>query len=155
MVDQVTRAMSQQEMDRVLERKAKEVVVGAVASMAPPVFVEGAVRHISVPLDYPVTFNGGTISEVVIRRPTMREWRAYLRECVDAVKERGPGADDDVDQVWLSVPAVVLENLDFIDASRVESAQEGFFERTKSSPETETADSSSSTSDTGEPSPSS
>jgi hypothetical protein len=147
--------MSQQEMDRVLERKAKEVEVGAVASMAPPEFVEGAVRHISVPLDYPVVFNGETIDKVVIRRPTMREWRAYLRECVDAVRERGPGADDLVDQVWLSVPAVVLESLDFVDGSRVESAQEGFFERAKSPPETGAADSSSSTSDTGEPSPSS
>lgn len=153
MVDQVTRAATPEELARVLARKNKDVEIGAVAGMAPPVFVEGKVRHLSIPLDFPVVFNGQEINEIVIRRPTMREWRAYIRACADAVNDKGPGADDEVDQPWLSVPAIVLENLDFLDASRVESAQEGFFGRPGSSPETE-GDSSTDTSDTGENSPS-
>lgn len=153
MVDQVTRAATPEELARVMARKNKDVETGAVASMEPPTFVEGKVRHLSVPLDFPVNFNGETIDKVVIRRPTMKEWRAYIRACADAVNENGPGADDAVDQPWLSVSAIVLENLDFLDASRVESAQEGFFGRSESSPSTE-EDSSTDTSDTGESSPS-
>lgn len=91
-------------------------------------------RTYTVKLEFPVTYNGETISEVTIRRPLMREWRNYLRDCKDAVDAEGPGADDYVDQPWVSIPAVVLENLDFNDASNVEAAQEGFFARSSLPP---------------------
>ncbi|MNW20518.1 hypothetical protein D3C71_2209480 [compost metagenome] len=67
------------------------------------------------------------------------------------MKEDGPGADDLVDQPWLSAPAVVLEAFDFVDASRVEAAQQGFFERPSSPQETGSDGESKSGSDTGEP----
>lgn len=89
-------------------------------------FADPSMREMQVPLNFPVMVGGNLVEKVSIRRPTMREWRAYLRACQTAVANDGPGADDLVDQPWLSVPASVLESLDFIDAARVESAMEDF-----------------------------
>jgi len=96
-----------------------------------------AARVRTVPLTYPVIVDGAKISEVTCRRPTMREWRAYSRACADAVSEFGEGSDDLVDQVWLSIPAVVLESLDFVDGTRVETAMQSFFGESSLSPQPE------------------
>ena len=161
MVDQVTRALTPDQI-AAIERRKKQVpdqsagpVPHLQAFPSPVKFVDqdNKPRTLTVELDFPVEFNGETITEVVIRRPTNREWKTYIRACTDAVRESGPGADDMVDQVWMSVPAIVLEELDFVDATRVEAAQDGFFGRSTLPPEKEES-ASSSTSETGEPSPS-
>jgi len=108
-------------------------------------------RELTVPLAYPVEVDGELVAVVKIRRPVMREWRAYLRACADAVRINGANADDLVDQPWVSISAATLEELDAIDASRVESAMESFFEPSASMG---AAESESSTPTTGEESPS-
>ena len=135
---QVVKAASKEEIAKAEARQqeaaAQQAKRDAAALLGLPEFVTGAgfEREHSVPLLYPFTYDGVYHDKVVIRRPLMREWRAYLRECQDAVAKNGPGADDYVDQVWLSVPAIVLENMDFTDASSVEAASEGFFARSRS-----------------------
>lgn len=130
-MDTYVRAATSEEIAAAEARAAAAVM----AAIPPPKFVGDAQRTLEVKLQYPVEYDGVIYQSVTIRRPTMREWRAYLRECERAVKLHGPGADDDVNQSWLSVPAVVLENLDFIDASQVEAAQEGFFGRSALDPQ--------------------
>ncbi|MDR6954118.1 hypothetical protein J2X65_003486 [Ancylobacter sp. 3268] len=112
-MDQVTRALSQKEMDRL--------------KPLPRFTGEGPARTLTVPLTFPVEYDGVVYKEVVIRRPTTGEWKAYVRRVEDAVRERGPAAEDEVDMSWLSVPAVVLNSLDLADGNRVEAGQEGFF----------------------------
>jgi hypothetical protein len=99
-MDTVTMAMRPEEIARVEARQDQAAEAAARAAIAPPTFVADPdkPRTISVPLDFKVDFNGEVIEDVTIRRPTMREWRAYLRACADAVKLDGPGADDLVDQ---------------------------------------------------------
>lgn len=148
-MDQVVKAASPEDIARVEARNKFQQDMAAFSDKGAPTFVnkDDGSRVLVVPLDNPVEWDGKVISEVTIRRPVMREWRAYLRACQDAVKVNGPGADDFVDQPWLSVPAIVFENLDFVDASRVEAAQEGFFEKspqadgkeTEASPSTSTS----------------
>lgn len=145
-MDQVVKAATPEEIARVEARNEKQA---QAAAKAPPRFVSDEKRELKVELTFPVEYDGATYTEVRIRRPIMREWRAYLRACEDAVKQHGPGADDLVDQPWMSVPAVVLEHLDFVDASKVEAAQEGFFARSPSDSEDE--EPSASTSENGEP----
>lgn len=149
-MNQVTRALTPEEIARVEARQQQTEEKAAPAAVAPPQFVSAEGRTVTVDLQFPVTYEGALIDKVIIRRPVMREWRRYLRDCADAVEQNGPGADDLVDQPWVSVPAVVLENLDFTDASRVEAAQEGFFARSPSDPGTETDPQSTSSSGIGE-----
>ena len=160
-MDQVVRAAAPEEIARV-DARQKRMEAKAAAEATPVKFVndsEGA-RQLVVPLHFPVEWEGAVIGEVTISRPRMKEWRAYWRACQDAVRLDGPGADDLVDQPWLNIPAIVYENLDFIDATRVEAAQEGFFERSSPAGGTETtgmessSDDSSSTSTSGGQSPS-
>lgn len=154
-MDQVTRALRPEEIARLQAGRA--AAAGQAASAPPPQvkFVNGdEQRRLVVPLDYPVECEGVTHSEVTIRRPLMREWRAYMRACADARLTGGPLAEDQVDQVWLSVPAAVLENLDFTDASRVEGAMESFFGLSLSSDEGAGEEQSGSASTTGETPPS-
>ncbi len=123
MNDRVIKALSREEIEAIEARKAAEA-----AKPAPPEFVDtGKQRAITVPLDWPMTYAGVVYSEVVIRRPQLAQWRQYLRDCADAVAERGLGADDDVDLPWLSIPAVVYNALDTKDGLKVDAAQEGFF----------------------------
>lgn len=119
-MDMHTKALSPAEIARIEARSAPAPAI---------TFVGTGTREFTVDLEFPVEVDGAVIQRVTIRRPSMREWRAYLRACADAVKVHGPGADDLVDQAWLSIPAAVLEELDFTDASRVEAAMEGFFGR--------------------------
>lgn len=133
MANRVTKALSREEIEAIEAKKAAEA-----ARPAPPVFVEtDKPRSITVPLDWPMAYDGVTYKEVVIRRPQLAEWRQYLRDCADAVAERGLGADDDVDQPWVSVPAVVYNALDTKDGLRVDAAQDGFFGESSSAPEDE------------------
>lgn len=155
-MNQVVKAATPEELARVEARTNFQQAQAAMHADAPR-FVDDSdgTRKIVIPLHHPVEWQGDVISEVTIRRPVMREWRAYLRACADAVKVNGPGSDDMVDQPWLSVPAIVLENLDFVDATRVEAAQEGFFEKSSPAGGTETTESESTSSSTsGDQSPS-
>jgi hypothetical protein len=104
------------------------------AQTASPSFVkrEGIELEVAVPLNFPVEYGGIVYEEVRIRRPLIREWKAYLRACDDAEKRDGPEASDLIDQPWVNTPAIVLESLDFVDAARVEKAQGEFFERSPS-----------------------
>ncbi|MCO5730070.1 phage tail assembly protein [Rhizobium sp. SSA_523] len=167
MADQVTRALTPEQI-AAIESSGRKNSGGFVEPKLIPQNVrdvtqahrvrfveqEGKARQVSVSLDFPVEVDGKLIDEVTIRRPSMREWRQYIRDCLDAVKKYGPGADDLVDQVWVSVPAAVLEELDFTDVTRVEAAQDGFFGRSTLPQETE-EETSGSKSETGESSPSS
>lgn len=163
MVNQVTRALTPEQVAAIERKDSPSPMLGAAAaalseqkaSTVKVKFIEkqGRPSTISVPLDFPVEVDGATIEEVIIRRPSMREWRKYLRDCLDAVKMNGPGADDLVDQVWISVPAAVLEELDFVDGTRIEAAQDGFFGRSALPQETEEG-ASSTASEIGEASPS-
>lgn len=162
MVNQVTRALTPEQIAAIERRGAPASAGAAAAALAEQAgasvkvkFIEqeGKPSSISVQLDFPVEVDGEEITEVVIRRPSMREWRKYLRDCLDAVKVNGPGADDLVDQVWISIPAVVLEELDFVDGTRIEAAQDGFFGRSALPQGTE-EEASSAVSETGEDSPS-
>lgn len=155
MSDQITRALTPAQI-AALEAQNNPRVEEKPAAKAPIVeFVpqEDKQLTLTVPLDFPVTVDGELVTEIVIRRPKMREWRAYIRECVEAVDKNGEGADDLVDQPWLSLRAVVIEELDYLDATRLETAQQGFFGRSALPPETE-GTTSDSTSETGEGSPS-
>lgn len=137
-INQVTKALSKEDIARVEARQQEEAAkaekVAAAKALGLPEFITGPgySREIKVPLLYPFTHGGVLYEEVTIRRPLMREWRAYLRACQDAVNENGPGADDWVDQPWFSVSAMVLENMDFNDAAAVEAASAGFFARSRS-----------------------
>jgi hypothetical protein len=155
MSEQITRALSAAQIAAIEAQNNPRVEEKPAAPVPVVEFVaqEGKQLTLAVPLDFHVTVDGVLVDEVVIRRPKMREWRAYIRECVDAVEKHGPGADDLVDQPWLSVPAAVLEELDYLDATRVETAQEGFFGRSALPRETE-GETTESTSETGEASPS-
>lgn len=152
-MDTVVKGLTPDEIARVEARLQQEAVV---AAKAPPRFIEreGVVREISVPLEYPVEYDGVTYTEARIRRPLMHEWRAYLRACDEATKKDGPGAEDYVDQPWLSIPAIVMESLDFVDAARVEDEQDGFFAKSSLPRNTAGEKASQSSSATGEPSPS-
>lgn len=150
-MDQVTKSLSRAEIDRIEAQRASGGTTPNAAG-AQPEFVRGDEGRVEVvPLDFPVTVGGVKQTTVTIRRPVMREWRAYLRACADAVQKGGPGAEDLVDQPWLSIPAIVLEGLDFADGARVEAAMEGFFGRSTSAGGTE--ESSPSESTTGDASP--
>lgn len=153
-MDQVTRALRPEEIARLQAGQAPTVGFATKAPATPLTFVNGdEQRRFIVPLDYPVEHDGKVYTEVTVRRPLMREWRSYLRACADARQTGGPGAEDQVDQAWLSVPAVVLENLDFADATRVEGAMETFFALSPSSIEEEDASNSESTIGEMPPSP--
>lgn len=134
-MDMVTKSLGASELAAL---QARKTAVPAASLEAAPRFVNGKEgREIVVPLQFPVERDGTVIDQVTIRRPVMREWRAYLRACADAVKEHGPNGDELVDQPWLSIPAAVFENLDFVDATRVEAAMEGFFEGSEQSDQPE------------------
>lgn len=140
-MDDVVRAATPDEIARV-EARQKRMEAKAAIEATPVQFLddsEGA-RQLVVPLQFAVMFDGKLIASVTISRPRMKAWRAYWRACQDAVRMDGPGADDLVDQPWLDIPAVVYENLDFIDATRVEAAQEGFFARSSPAGGTETTE---------------
>lgn len=129
-MNQITRALSAEQIAGVEARKGKTAIKVAVEK-APPRFVEGkgGIREMVVDLDFPVEYDGTVYSRVTIRRPTMREWASYSRSCEAAVEADGPGADDFVDMPWVDAPAIVLEYLDFVDGAKVEAAQAGFFAR--------------------------
>ncbi|MBB4092471.1 phage tail assembly protein [Ochrobactrum pecoris] len=127
-MNQVTKSLSREEIARVEARKAETKTLQEAIAKTPPRFVNGDEgRLMVVDLDFPVEYDGVTYSQITIRRPVIREWRDYIQACIDAVNEHGKGADERVDMPWMSAPAAVLESLDFVDGSRVEAAQEGFF----------------------------
>ncbi|MEN5275750.1 phage tail assembly protein [Brucella sp. TWI432] len=128
-MNQVTTSLSREEIARVEARNAdKTKKQKEAAAKSPPLIIdEDGKRRMVLPLNFPIKYDGVRIDQITIRRPSLREWRSYITACAEAVKEHGPGADDDVDMPWMSVPTIVIGALDFIDGERVEAAQEGFF----------------------------
>lgn len=107
----------------------------AAIEKLPPVFVNrncGVMEKV-VKLEFPLEYDGIVYDEIRIRRPLMREWRNYLAACNKAVEDHGPGADDLIDQPWVNAPSIVLDNLDFMDGSRVEAVLNSFFASAPSS----------------------
>jgi hypothetical protein len=144
-MDMVTKSLTAEQIAHLQAMPKTAAAHIAQPPVAPPQFVSGKdARELTVILDFPVIFDGATITEVTIRRPVQREWRAYTRACAEAVRAGGPGADDLVDQPWLSIPAIVVENLDIIDGARLEAVMQGFLGRSELPDETESPSSSTS-----------
>ncbi|QYM73233.1 hypothetical protein K1X45_01940 [Pseudochrobactrum sp. Wa41.01b-1] len=155
-MNRVTRALTAEEIARVEARTTKQNYVGE-EQKASPTFVsnDDNARKITIPLEFPVKYEGVTYEEITVQRPILKVWKQYLLDCAEAVQKYGLGADDDIDQPWVSAPAWVINHLDFVDGSRVEAAQEGFFAALPSSQAVEEARLSNSMPDiTGENSPS-
>lgn len=149
-MDHVVKAVPKEQLEAFERKKAEEA---RLAAIVPPQFVEEE-RSITIPLSFPVTYDGKTYTEVTITRPTIRQWRKYMRECAKATLEHGEDGADLVDPPYLDMPAVVYNSLDFSDGTIVDATVDGFF-GASSSPEEGTEDETdSSTSMTGEPSPS-
>lgn len=127
-MNRVTRALTAEEIARVEARTTKKNDVGAEQKTAPTfVSTDVSARLITIPLEFPVEYNGVVYTEITVQRPILKDWKQYLLDCTEAVQKYGLGADDDIDQPWVSAPAWVINHLDFVDGSRVEAAQEGFF----------------------------
>lgn len=111
-----------------MEDKHKNIT-GVQTEKLPPVFVNNnaGVMEKVIKLEFPLEYDGAVFDEIRVRRPLMGEWKKYLAACQQAIQDSGPGADDFIDQPWISAPTIVLENLDFMDGTRVEQAMNGFF----------------------------
>lgn len=128
-MNQVTKSLSRDDIARVEARNAEKAktLQEAVAKAPPRIIDAEGKRTMIVDLYFPVEYDGAVIDKISIQRPTLRVWRNYIAAVAEAVKQHGPGADDDVDMPWVSVPAAVINGLDFVDGERIEAAQEGFF----------------------------
>lgn len=125
----IVRAASPDEIAKA-ERKAAERIdvlqAAALSSSAPPpAFADPGARQRVVPLEYPVIVGDETVAQIVITRPTMRQWREYMKQ-VALVAEAG-GDEDSVDAPYFSQPSAVIEQLDFKDYARLEAETELFF----------------------------
>jgi hypothetical protein len=149
-MDHIVQAVPKEQLEAFERQKAEEA---KAAATAPPQFVDQE-RSVTIPLSFPITYDGKTYAEVTITRPTIRQWRKYMRECAEATMKHGPDGADLVDPPYLDMPAAVFNSLDFSDGTIVDATVNGFF-GASSSPEEGTEDeTNSSTSTTGEPSPS-
>lgn len=149
-MDHVVKAVPKEQLEAHERKKAEEA---RLAAILPPQFVDQE-RSVTIPLSHPVIYDGKTYSEVTITRPTLRQWRKYMRDCAQATLEHGEDGADLVDPPYLDMPAVVYNGLDFADGTIVDATVNGFF-GASSSPEEGTEDeTSSSTLTAGELSPS-
>lgn len=131
-MNQITTALSPEQIAKIEAHQAAKVEREANRTSAahkPQVeFVNPPKpREITYRLMFPLKVDGKLYEEVTLRRPSMREWRAYLTACEEAVKAGGPGADDLVDLPWMSITAAVIEELDTHDGLALEATQMGFF----------------------------
>ncbi|NKW09932.1 hypothetical protein HGG76_11510 [Ochrobactrum tritici] len=90
-MNQVTKSLSREELARVEARNAEAKTLQEAVAKQPPRFVGDGGRRRWSSLDFPVEYDGVVYSEITVRRPIMREWRDYLQECAEAVKEHGKG----------------------------------------------------------------
>lgn len=158
-MDQIVKALTPAEIAAIEARQTDKERRAEVETKAPPKFIgDENDRKVTLTLEFPVEWDGILYTEITVIRPTIKVWRAYTRAIAEAVAAYGPDAEDTVDQPFLSAPAVVVNALDFVDGGRLEGVIDGFFERA-SLPSEETDETSevpedtSSTSDSGEPSP--
>jgi len=152
-MDMVSKSLTKEQIAQIEARQASAVASSANAAKDPPRFVNGNEgRELTIALEFPVEFDGVVYAEAKIRRPLYREWRAYVRACAEAVRLNGEGAEDLIDQPWLSIPAVVLENLDLVDGTRLEAMMAGFLDQSALPDDEESSSTSQPT--TGDPSPS-
>lgn len=160
-MDDIVRALTPAQIAAIEAKQADKAQRAEVAEKTPPKFIgDETDRVITLTLEFPVEWDGVTYEEITVTRPTIGVWRRYMRAVGEAVAARGPDAEDTVDQPFVSAPAVVINALDFLDGGRLEGVIDGFFERSSlpslgTDENSETSDEPSSTSDSGEPSPSS
>ncbi|TAA54642.1 hypothetical protein [Shinella sp. JR1-6] len=161
-MDQIVKALTPAEIAVIEAREAQKQAEGGGGGKMkppPPKFIgDEEDRKTTLVLEFPVEWGGLTFTEITVTRPTIKVWKAYTRAVAEAIAKFGPDAEDTVDQPFITAPAVVINSLDFIDGARLEGVIDGFFDRA-SLPNEETAETSevpedtSSTSDSGEPSP--
>lgn len=159
-MDQIVKALTPAEIAAIEARQVQAQAGGGGGEKTPPPKFIGDEedRKITLHLEFPVEWGGVTYTQITVTRPTIKVWKAYTRAVAEEVAKHGPDAEDTVDQPFVSAPAVVINALDFIDGARLEGIIDGFFERT-SLPSEETGETSevpedtSSTSDSGAPSP--
>jgi hypothetical protein len=89
--------------------------------------VRAAERVTTVPLDWPVEFNGVVHASIGIRRPTVADVAAYAAR-VRALQAEGKDASA-VPLPMFDAPDEVLRLLDPDDDDRVEAAAAGFLPR--------------------------
>lgn len=106
-----------------------------VAAKPKPEFANPELRETIVKLQWPMKYGDQLITEIKVRRPTMKEWTDYNRRVAEAVASGGEAAGDEVDQPFYDVPATVINALDVIDGGRLEATVNDFF---STSPSTET-----------------
>lgn len=145
-MDQVVKALPREQVEA-MQRMQEQV--DRKASIAPPQFVEQDRSH-TIPLNFPMTYDGKTYRSVTITRPTIREWRKYMADVAEAVKKHGEEGGDMVDPPYLDVPGVVYNNLDFLDGVAVDAAVDGFFGASSSPVEGSGESQNTSTSENGE-----
>lgn len=106
---------------------------------APPRFVNAGARQRVVQLDYPLEYGGVVYEAITARRPDIEEWEAYIDACREARLSHGDGAERNVDQPWVSAPAIVLRHLDLADHNKLEAVLDSFFGQPSPPPEAGTA----------------
>ena len=92
----------------------------AVAAPAPPKFVGDRPRFRTVPLEWPVEYDGKTYSEVSVRRMTAGEVMNFIEQATNGGSPRLPIFD---------VPPEVIDALDADDADNVNKAVNDFLPR--------------------------
>jgi hypothetical protein len=86
--------------------------------IAPPVFVDGSKRSETVPLDWPIEYNGTVYSAVSVRRLTVADIRKMAE--ADEPSQHFPMYD---------VPNEVLDMLDADDATKLNEVTGRFLPR--------------------------
>ena len=99
----------------------------AAATPAEAQHVRASERVKSVPLDWPISFNGRVYDAIVLRRPTVLAVKAWTNA---VVAEQAKGvADPDVVFPVFDAPVEVLAALDPDDAAGVEEEARPFLPR--------------------------
>lgn len=92
-----------------------------------PQHVRAAERSDTVPLDWPIVFNGATYSAITVRRPTVADLAAYFAR-VRAVQAAGGNATS-LPLPMYDAPDEVLGALDPDDDERVDEVTKRFLPR--------------------------
>ena len=99
------------------ETSAPEV---EIAKPAPPKFVGDRPRLCTVPLEWPVEYDGKTYTEITVRRMTAGEVMTFIEQATAGGSPRLP---------MLEAPPEVIDALDADDADNVNKAVNDFLPR--------------------------
>jgi hypothetical protein len=105
---------------------AVESAAAGVAAPEPPRFVGGKPRSLTIPLDWPLEYDGKVYSEVTIRRVTIAELETFLAEAIQTIEADGKYYP------WppmFDAPRAVMDALDPDDQDRISTAALDFFPR--------------------------